>query len=451
MRVRFAPSPSGYLHVGNLRTALLNYLWVRHCRGEFMLRIDDTDHERCKPQYETALKQDLQWLGLEWDLLAHQSKRMQNYLQAADILKAKGRLYDCYETPEELEIQRRVNLAQGRPPIYNRAALQLSDADKQALQAKGRKPHWRFRLSDKPIAWSDFGRGEVSFQPGHLSDPVLWREDGRPLYTISSVVDDGEFAITHIVRGEDHVVNSAVQIDLWHALELPLPSFAHVPLLLDKDGKSLSKRLGSLAVRDLRSADIDKNAIIAYLAHLGLPQAAEGGETLENLIAKFDITAYGRASPRYDSAELNNLNVKYLRLSSYAQVQDKITAWGLSFKPEDWLFLRPNINVLEDLKHWHGILFSNDFSRYNFTPAQQQFLNLCADCLPQGEHIDDTTWQAWLSAIKQKSHRKGKDLFIPLRLALTALDNGPALPQILAYLPRNEIIRRLRNIPQPQR
>ena len=444
MRVRFAPSPSGYLHVGNLRTALLNYLWVRAAKGEFMLRIDDTDSERCKPEYEEALKQDLQWLGLNWDLSEHQSKRLQNYLQAAEILKAKGRLYDCYETQEELELQRKVNLSQGQPPIYNRAALQLSDSEKQEHQAKGRKPHWRFLLSDKVITWQDYGRGEVSFQAGHLSDPVLFREDGRPLYTMSSVVDDGEFAITHIVRGEDHVVNSAVQIDLFHALEYPVPHFAHVPLLLDKHGKSLSKRLGSLSVRELKEADINKNALMAYLVHLGLSQAAEGSDSLEDLIANFDISAYGRASPRYDDGELQNLNVKYLRQSPYGAVKDKIASLGLKFNEKDWEFLRPNIDSLEDLKVWQKILFNHaDFISPDYTEEEQQFLQTCADCLPDSTSIDDSTWQAWLTAIKQASDRKGKELFIPLRRALTGLDNGPALPDILAYLPHDEIIRRL--------
>ncbi len=445
MRVRFAPSPTGHLHVGNLRTALLNYLWAKNTGGQFMLRIDDTDTQRSKPEYEDSIRTDLKTLGLTWDLEAHQSARLSEYEKAAELLKEKGRLYDCYETAEELELQRRVNLSQGRPPVYDRAALELSDADKASLKAEGRKPHWRFRLDSDVIAWHDHGRGDVSFESGHLSDPVLFREDGRVLYTLSSVVDDGAFEITHVVRGEDHVVNTAVQIDIFQSLNLPVPQFAHVPLLLDKDGKGLSKRIGSLGVRDLLG-DINADSLLAYLTHLGLSVAADGQADLQSLIKAFDMSAYGRASPRFDLDELKSLAIKYLRKCSYADVKDDLQSVHKDIDEAFWLFIRDNMDVWEDVVVWSGIVFSDDFtSLADFDDEAIELLKTASDSLPDLPTSDDGFYPTWIEAVKDKTGLGGKKLFVPLRLALTGKQQGPELKGLLAFLNHEEIKRRLRN------
>ncbi len=446
MKVRFAPSPTGHLHVGNLRTALLNYLWAKNAGGEFMLRIDDTDVERSKKEYEDSIRADLQALGLAWDSDAHQSSRLGEYEKAAEILKEKGRLYDCYESAEDLELQRRVNLSQGRPPIYDRAALELSDADKAALKAEGRKPHWRFRLGGEAIAWFDHGRGDVKFESGHLSDPVLFREDGRVLYTLSSVVDDGAFEITHVVRGEDHVVNTAVQIDIFRSLDLPVPEFAHVPLLLDKDGKGLSKRIGSLGVRDLLG-EINADSLLAYLAHLGLSVAADGESNLQDLVKAFDMQAYGRASPRFDLDELKGLALKYLRKSPYADVKDNLQQVHESIDEDFWHFIRDNMDVWEDVVIWASIIFSNDFiSDAKFDDEAIELLKTASDLLPSVKTSDDGFYASWVEAIKDKTAVGGKKLFVPLRLALTGKDHGPELKKLLAFWNHDEIKRRLQSV-----
>jgi glutamyl-tRNA synthetase len=312
--VRFAPSPTGLLHLGNARTALVNWLFARKEGGRFLLRLDDTDRERSTAEYAAAIERDLRWLGLDWDAFHRQSDRFGQYDAAAARLRESGRLYPCFETPEELELKRRLMQARGRPYVYDRAALALSEAERAERLARGERPHWRLKLAHEPIVWDDLVRGRVEFHGANLSDPVLIRADGVPLYTLSSVVDDAELGVTHIVRGEDHVANTAVQIELFEALGAQPPAFAHLALIADAGGEMLSKRLGSLSLAGLREEGIEPMAVNSLLAKLGTSDAVEPRLAPGDLVAEFDLAKFGRAQPRLDPAELLVLNAKLLHL-----------------------------------------------------------------------------------------------------------------------------------------
>ena len=432
-KVRFAPSPTGHLHVGNARTALLNWLFARRHGGIFLLRMDDTDISRSTPEFERDILEDLAWLGLDHDEFFRQSERQARYDAALEALKQAGRLYPCYETAAELSLKRKVQLNRGRPPVYDRAALSLTDADRTALEAEGRRPHWRFRLLDEAVAWEDLGRGPVRFEPGHLSDPVLVREDGRPLYTLTSVVDDGESGITHVIRGEDHVVNTAAQVQLFAALGFAVPQFAHLPLMVGADGKSLSKRLGSLSLRDIRAAGTESLALFACLARLGTPEAPTGAETRAEMAAAFDLTAFGRASPRYDANELATLNGKVLAHTPYAAMEARLREMGVAEAGEDfWLAVRENITVLADAAHWGQVCFGN-ITTVEPGAEDRDFLRQAAGLLPQGDWSAET-WGEWTAACKAATGRKGKALFLPLRRALTGRDSGPELRTLLPFM-----------------
>ncbi|MEJ1996137.1 MAG: glutamate--tRNA ligase, partial [Limibacillus sp.] len=303
MKLRFAPSPTGRLHVGNARVALINWLYARQNGGAFLLRMDDTDEERSTAEFAEAIERDLTWLGLAWDAFARQSERTERYDLAAQSLKASGRLYPCYETADELSLKRKAQLSAGRPPLYDRAALNLSEEKRRAYEAEGRRPHWRFKLEHAAIDWDDLVRGPQHFEGDKLSDPVLIREDGRPLYTLSSVVDDAELGVTHVLRGEDHVANTAVQVQLFEALGAEVPTFGHLPLLTDAEGKGLSKRLGSLSLEALRAEGLEPMTLNAYLAALGTSEHAEPALDLAELVARFDLSRYGRAAPKFDPAD----------------------------------------------------------------------------------------------------------------------------------------------------
>lgn len=289
---RFAPSPTGYLHVGNLRTALFNYMIARKAGGTFILRIDDTDPERSKPEYVDAIQEDLTWLGLTWDRIEYQSRRLDRYAEAADALRAAGRFYEAFETPTELDLKRKKQLNMGRPPVYDRAALALSEDEKAALRAERGQGVWRFKLDHERITWTDGILGDISIDAASVSDPVLIRGDGQVLYTIASVVDDTEMGVTHVVRGSDHVTNTATQIQIMAALGHGHPEFAHHSLLTGPQGEALSKRLGTLALRDLRAEGIEPMALLSLMARLGSSQPVEVAGSLEALIEGFEI---GRA------------------------------------------------------------------------------------------------------------------------------------------------------------
>lgn len=435
-KVRFAPSPTGLLHVGNARLALVNWLFARHADGAFLLRLDDTDVARSLDEYGAAIEADLRWLGLDWDGFVRQSDRLDRYDAAILRLQATGRLYACYETPKELSLKRKRQLSQGHPPVYDRAARKLSDADRVRLEREGRRPHWRFLLEDAAVDWTDLARGPVRFEPGHTSDPVLVREDGHPLYTLSSVVDDGEHGITHVIRGEDHVANTAVQIQLFTALGFAVPRFAHLPLLLGDDGRPLSKRLESLSLKALRADGVEPLALCAYLAHLGTSLAAGGAETMEDLIAGFEIAAFGRAAPRFERSELDHLNVRVLHHLPFAAVRGRL---GVADADEAfWLAVRPNLSKLEDAAEWWRILHGN----VEPIIGDAALCKAAAALLPE-EPWDETTFKAWTDAVSKATGAKGKSLFMPLRRALTGKDHGPELRVLLPMLGRARALMRL--------
>ena len=435
LKVRFAPSPTGLLHVGNARQALVNWLFARAQGGRYLLRIDDTDTERSTAAFAAAIEADLRWLGLDWDEKAVQSERLDRYAAAAERLKAAGRLYACYETPEELGLKRKVALSAGRPPSYDRAALALSDTDKAKLEAEGRRPHWRFKLAPGEIAWDDLVRGAVSFQGENLSDPVLIREDERPLYTLTSVVDDIELAVTHILRGEDHVANTAVQAQLFEALGGRVPIFGHLSLIAGAGGEALSKRLGSLSLASLRDSGLEAMTLNSYLARLGTPDPIEPFADLQALAEGFDIARFGRATPKFAPAELEHLNARLLHVTPFEKVADRLPA---GFDAELWLAVRPNLTRLAEAEAWLAIC------RGPVVPQIEDaaFAREAAELLPL-EPWDETTWGAWTGAVKQATGRKGKALFLPLRLALTGLDHGPELKALLPLIGHDRAAARL--------
>ena len=435
VKVRFAPSPTGYLHVGNVRTALVNWLFVRKAGGHFLLRIDDTDTERSKTEYTAAIGEDLRWLGIDWDSEEHQSKRFDRYKLAAENLTSAGRLYACYETPEELDVQRKMQASRGLPPIYNRAALKLTNEQKKKYESEGRRPHYRFLLNDEEITWDDLIRGATHFKATHMSDPVLLREDGVPVYTLASVVDDGEMNITHVIRGEDHVSNTAVQVQLYKALGFPVPQFAHMALLKTKEGE-LSKRLGGNDVRALREAGLLPMAVNSLLAKIGTSDAVEAVADLQKLVGSFDFKKFGRAPANYDVAELEKLNEKLLHQLPFSAVEAQLDFIDEAF----WLSIRANIKALSEVRTWWDIVHGDIEAELNH--EERTFLRSAIALLPS-EPWNDSTWDAWLAAIKPTTERKGKELFLPLRLALTGRDHGPELKKLLPMLGRGKVVARL--------
>lgn len=439
--VRFAPSPTGSLHVGNARMALVNWLLARKTGGRTILRFDDTDRERSTTAFAEAIEQDLAWLGLEWDKTERQSARKSSYDGAADRLRDMGRLYACYETPEELEYARNRQRRAGKPPIYDRAALNLTDERRNAYEAEGRKPHWRFKLADGDIAFRDLVRGDTVFQAANLSDPVLIRGDGTYLYMMPSAVDDIDMGVTHVVRGEDHVTNSAIQTQLFEALGAAPPVFAHLPLLTDAEGAGLSKRLGSLGLGDLRDQGCEPMAINSLLATLGTSDDIEPFADLDALVDAFDISHFGRAQPRFEPARLWALNARWLHGRSFDEMAARLEAMNLEPMNEAfWDAIRANIGKLDDVAAWHRICFGAIDPVIE--DADADLARTAAGLLPEGEPTEDT-WGAWTTAIKNATGAKGKALFMPLRKALTGLDHGPELKNLLPLIGRARALKRL--------
>jgi glutamyl-tRNA synthetase len=430
--IRFAPSPTGLLHIGNVRAALFNWLFAKRHGGRFMLRLDDTDRERSTEAFAEAIRRDLSWLGLTWDSFARQSERLHRYDEELTKLKATGRVYPCFETQAELDLKRKIQLGRGLPPVYDRAAIKLTDADRAALLAAGKKPHWRFKLDPGDVVWDDIVQGHKSFPAAALSDPVLVREDGVPLYTFCSIVDDVDFAITHIIRGEDHVTNTAVQIQIWKAVTaLPPPTFAHFPLIVSASGIEMSKRLGTLSIGSMRDeAGIEPMAINALLAKLGTSDPIMPRLTLAELAAEFDLAKISRATPKFDLEELNALNAKILHLTPYAAAQGHLEKLGLGHVGAAfWNAVRANLTRIDDAKLWWNVV------QGPITPTitAPEFLTEAATLLPNSPW-DETTWSLWTNAVKAKTGRKGKELFMPLRLALTGFDHGPEMKTLLPMI-----------------
>ncbi|MBG68224.1 MAG: glutamate--tRNA ligase [Hyphomonas sp.] len=439
--VRFAPSPTGRLHVGNVRTALINWLFAKGQQGKFILRIDDTDTERSTQEYEDGIRTDLTWLGLVWDDSFSQSKRFAEYDAAADKLREMGLLYPCYETADELDRKRKIALSRGRPPVYDRAALELSDEDRAKLEAEGRTPHWRFKLSGGRVEWTDLVRGDQSIDTSSLSDPILIREDGSYLYTLPSVVDDIEAKITHVVRGEDHSTPSGAQIEIFKALGGTAPDMAHTPLLIGADGQGLSKRLGSLSMGELRAQGYEPMAVSSLLAKIGTSDNVEARETLDQLVAEFDFGKIGRAPARFDETELLSLNAAILHGLPFEAVKDRLADVDPRAADEAfWTVVRENCSLLPDVAAWVETVFGE------ITPLvdaeDKDFVATAATLLPEGD-LTGESWSQWANAVKAETGRKGRGLFMTLRKALTGQEHGPDMGALLPLIGRERALKRL--------
>lgn len=430
---RFAPSPTGYLHIGNMRAALMNYLIARKAGGTFILRIDDTDPERSKQEYTDAIKQDLEWLGLHWDHVEHQSARLDRYAEAADRLREMGRFYEAFETPTELDLKRKKQLNMGKPPVYDRAALSLSEAEKDALRAERGDGVWRFKLDHERIEWADGILGDISIDAASVSDPVLIRADGQVLYTIASVVDDTEMGVTDVVRGSDHVTNTATQIQIIEALGHTPPRFAHHSLLTGPQGEALSKRLGVLALRDLREAGVQPMALLSLMARLGSSDPVELRTEMDALIDGFDISKFGSAPTKFDVQDVYPLTAHYLQGLPLEAVADQVAALGV---PDDladafWTVTRDNIETLNDLEGWWTLC--RDGADPVIDAEDAEFVAQALALLPEGS-FDGDTWGQWTSAVKEATGRKGRGLFMPLRKALTGQSHGPDMSALMPLL-----------------
>jgi glutamyl-tRNA synthetase len=429
---RFAPSPTGYLHVGNLRTAVFNYLIARKAGGTFILRIDDTDPERSKEEYVEAIKEDLTWLGLKWDRIERQSERLDRYAEEAAKLREMGRFYEAFETPVELDLKRKKQLNMGKPPVYDRAALALSDAEKDAMRAE-RDGHWRFQLDQQRINWNDGILGDISIDAASVSDPVLIRGDGQVLYTLASVVDDTDMGVTNVVRGSDHVTNTATQIQMIQAIGGTVPSFAHHSLLTGPQGEALSKRLGTLALRDLRQRGIAPEALLSLMARLGSSDPVELRSSLEEIAAGFELTKFGSSPTKFDEADLLPLTAKHLQSLDLSDVAETISALGV---PDDlaaqfWDVAKDNITTLHDLEGWWKLF--RDGAAPMIEDEDAEFVAQALTMLPDGPYTD-ASWGEWTAAVKAETGRKGRGLFMPLRRAITGLSHGPDMSKVLPLM-----------------
>ena len=430
---RFAPSPTGYIHVGNLRTALMNYLIARQSGGTFILRIDDTDPERSREDYVDAIKQDLEWLGLTWDRVERQSVRLDRYAEAADKLREMGRFYEAFETPTELDLKRKKQLNMGKPPVYDRAALALSEAERDKLRSERGAGVWRFRLDQERIEWVDGILGNISIDAASVSDPVLIRGDGQVLYTLASVVDDTDMGVTHVVRGSDHVTNTATQIQIMAALGHGHPEFAHHSLLTGPQGESLSKRLGTLSVRDLRAAGVQPMALLSLMARLGSSDPVELRGSLGELVEGFDIARFGSAPTKFDAEDLYPLTAHHLQSLPFEAVREDVLATGVpgDLAAQFWDATRDNITTLKDLQGWWDMC--RDGAQPVIDDEDTAFVAEAMALLPEGAQ-DGETWGAWTAAVKEATGRKGRGLFMPLRKALTGQNHGPDMGKLLPLL-----------------
>ncbi|GJE39859.1 glutamate--tRNA ligase [Methylobacterium persicinum] len=438
--VRFAPSPTGYLHIGNARPALLNALFARRHGGRFLLRLDDTDRARSTEAFAQAAREDLAWLGIVPDLFARQSERKAQHDAAAERLKAAGRLYPCYETPEELERRRKRQLGRGQPPIYDRAALKLTAEERAALEAEGRTPHWRFLLEHRTVAWDDLVRGPAHIDCASLSDPVLIRADGTYLYTLPSVVDDIDFGITHVIRGEDHVTNTGVQVQIFEALDAAVPVFGHHNLLTTADGEGLSKRLGHLSLRGLREAGYEPSAVRSLAVLTGSAESVRAVPGLDELAQLIDLSEISRAPARFDEADLDGLNARLVHEMPFAAAANRLREMGVPDERADafWLAVRANLGKVSEAAEWWRVVEGPVTPKLD-DPA---LIEAAQETLPAGP-FDETTWKTWTGEIRARTGAKGRALFMPLRLALTGLDHGPDLAGLLPLIGRERTLARL--------
>lgn len=450
IKVRFAPSPTGNIHIGNARPALINWLFAKQRGGEYLLRYDDTDVERSKLEYAEGIARDLHWLGIQPDAVEWQSKRSAIHQAATDRLIASGLLYPCFETPDELDRRRKRQAARGLPPIYDRAALKLTSEERLRLVSEGRKPHWRFLLPNHEgdpfsprrteIRWDDLVRGEEVVDLASVSDPVLVREDGTWLYTLPSVVDDIDLGVTHIIRGDDHVTNTGVQISLFEALGAKAPVFGHLNLLTTASGEGLSKRLGSLSLKSLADDGFEPMAVASLAVLIGGAGPVEPMRDMAALVERFDITKVGKSAAKFDTAELDALNARLVHAYEWMDVEQRFSAGAFGPEPEVfWNAIRGNISRVREAGDWWERLMRTE---PEIASEDRDFIALALDLLPP-EPWTATTWGEWTGALKEKSGRKGKSLFMPLRKALTGLEHGPEMAALLPVIGRERTLARL--------
>ncbi|WP_428526383.1 glutamate--tRNA ligase [Roseibium sp.] len=448
--VRFAPSPTGHIHIGNSRPALYNWLYAKKMGGRFILRFDDTDLERSKKEYAESIETDLRWLGISPDVIERQSDRVAAYETAAEKLKTAGLLYPCYETPDELERRRSRQRALGRPPVYDRAGLKQTEEERAAFEAEGRKPHWRFVLPNHDgdpfqtkrteVTWNDLCRGDQTVDLASMSDPVLIRADGTFLYTLPSIVDDIDMGVSHIIRGEDHVSNTGVQIAIFEALGAKAPVFGHHNLLTTRDGEGLSKRKGALSIGSLRETGVEAMAVCSLAVLTGTSQAVEAVPSMDALVEKFDLTSVSRSSAKFDPEDLKGLNARLVHEMPYADAKDRLDEMGVGGGEAFWTAIRGNCETVNDAKGYWQIVGGSVESRIE--DEDREFIAKAKELLPDGEMTLET-WGAWTSALKAETGRKGRGLFMPLRRVLTGLDHGPDMKDMLPLIGRKSILDRL--------
>ncbi len=437
---RFAPSPTGFLHVGNIRAAIINFLYAKKTGGKFLLRLDDTDIERVRDEYRAMILQDMAWLGLEYSELFKQSDRLEKYEAAKNCLIASGRLYECFESAEELNLQRKAQIASGMTPIYNRASLNLTAEQKENLRASGLTPHYRFLLEDKITSWDDKIKGKITYEGRHFSDPVLVRDNGVPTYTFCSVVDDVDYGVTDIIRGEDHITNTAIQIQIFEALGAKAPDFAHLALVKASEGK-ISKREGGFDVKSLRSDGYEPMAIVNLLAQIGTSDSIKIHKDFDELVRDFSFEKFSKSSTNYDISELTHINQKLLQRLDLTDLKAELEKMGLAEMDQKFFDgLKQNITFLSEIKMWWQVC-KGQF-RHIHKAGDKEFLQMTAGLLPQ-DTADENCWTVWLSEIKKNTERKGKDLFMPIRLALTGEEHGPELKLLVNLIEREEILKRL--------
>ena len=435
---RFAPSPTGLLHLGNIRTALINWLYARTNNGKFILRIDDTDLERSKDEYISQIKYDLDWLGIDFDETFNQSSRFDRYREQFEKLKADGRIYPCYETPEELERKRKLLIAAGGKQVYDRSAMELTDEQKKDYEAEGRKPHWRFLLKTERMKWDDLLKGEIDIDLTSLSDPVLFREDGVPLYTFSSAVDDIDYGITNVIRGDDHTSNTAVQVEIINALDQNKITFAHHALLKASSGDKLSKRDNVISISSFREANMEPISILSLLATIGTSNSIELKDNIDQIKSEFKLSTISTSPGRIEIDVLNALNKKQVQKYNFSEIEERLKKIDEKIDQKFWETIRGNLNVVEDIKQWTDIVFNSE----TIKPSDKDYIKIAMELIPD-DPWNDETWGLWTSAIKEKTGRKGKELFLPLREAFTGLNHGPEMKLLIQLLGREKIIERV--------
>ncbi len=444
---RFAPSPTGFLHVGNIRAAIINYLYSKKVGAKFILRLDDTDSSRVKEEYKDQILKDLKWLSLDYDQIVMQSERLEKYEQAKNKLIESGRLYACYESQQELQIQRKSQTSSGLPPVYDRAALNLTVKQRENLESEGRKPYFRFLLKDEKVSWQDKIKGNIEYSGLHFSDPVLVRDNSVPTYTFCSVVDDIEFGVSDIIRGEDHITNTAIQIQIFKALkdvgyEFDMPEFSHLALVKALDGK-ISKRIGGFDVKNMREIGIEPLSLILLLSQIGTSKSVEIYRNIDKLIEDFNFGNFSKSSTKYDIDEVKNINQKLIQTFDFSYIRGRLQELNLGDLSEEFFnIFKENIELLPEIEKWWKLC--NLEFRFENSQDDKEFLKNIAKILPQ-DTSDKNCWQIWLQKIKESSQRKGKDLFMPIRLALTGEKHGPEIKNLVNFIGREEIIARLNN------